>query len=64
MSRRLVRLAAVGAAALAVGALGAQPASAVQPFGGAQVLVPGCGGTGGDARGLIGRHGPGLRRLR
>jgi hypothetical protein len=49
MSRRLIRLAAVGAAALIVGALGALPASAVGPFGPPQVLVPTCEGPGGDA---------------
>jgi hypothetical protein len=49
MSRRLIRLAAVGVAALTVGALGALPASAVGPFGPPLVLVPACEGTGGDA---------------
>jgi len=39
----------MGAAALTVGALGVQPASAVEPFGAPQVLVPDCVGTGGDA---------------
>ena len=49
MSRRLVRLAAISAAVLTVGALGVLPASAVEPFGAPQVLVPNCVGGGGDA---------------
>jgi hypothetical protein len=45
----LIRLAVLATAALAVGAFGVVPASAVGAFGAPQVLLPSCTGVGGDA---------------